>query len=435
MLRITITFILLTLALTSCSHMPAWLGTTDEKKLEGKRVALLPTEDMLRPSDDMKKVTVVLPAQEKNTDTLRQQAGHPVLPDTVTLLQKIKLGAAAEEPYFLPAPVAAEGKLFLLDGKGMVIAVDSNDLKKTLWKTKLLPEKAKKYAIGGGIAYDQGMLYASAGYNEVLALNAATGAIVWRKPIGNITRAAPAAGSGNVAVHTIDNHLYVLNEKDGDLHWAHEGVAETVGLLGDVAPVIESGVLYVAESSGELMAIDLANGQQLWSVNLSGSQYMGSAALNNISVSPVSVGNKVYVINNSGGLSVLDTASGTSVWKQSVLNIRSLWVAGDFIYAISSHNELACVQAKDGHIKWVTALPEFEDEKKKEDKIIASGPVLAGGKLYVALSHGSLAIVSPIDGKILSTLKVQKNISLAPQAVLGKLILLGQSGELEVFGK
>jgi len=425
--------IFLSIMLVSCSALPAWMGNKEDKKLEGTRVTLLTTTETLRASSELEQHKVTLPETEQNTNSVISNAGHLALAQNITIKQEKHIGQAARKPYALPAPIIAEGKIFTLDGKGTVIATDARDIRKSLWKTQILSVKEKKHTIGGGLAYDSGTLFASAGYNEIIALQASDGKEIWRKTVSNVVRAAPAVGDGNVSVITLDNHLYVFNKTDGAPLWTHEGTVEPVGILGAAAPVAANGLLLVPQSSGELTAFRAATGQELWSVNLAFTKpSVGSFPLNDIDTSPVIVGNTIYTVSNAGGLFALDAASGNPIWKQEIPDIVSLWSAGDFIYAISIHNEVICVYAPDGRIKWVTKLQEFVKEKKNEGKIIASGPVVAGGNIYVALSNGALIALSPYDGKILNKLPIIDNVTVAPDVALGKLYLFNNDAELQV---
>jgi outer membrane protein assembly factor BamB len=435
MLRITL-LVVLALFISSCSKLPNWMGESEAPKLKGERISLLGNAASLKPASELEKVQITLPAPEENTASKPNKSGHPALAEKISVQQKERPAEAAKETYILPAPIIAEGKLFLLDGRANVIALDAGDIRKILWKTALLKEKKKNYSIGGGlayVAYDKGMIFASTGHKEIIALQASDGKEVWRKPVSNVVRAAPSATNGKVTVITIDNYLYILNEADGSVFTTRAGVAESVGVFGSAAPITERGLLLVPQSSGELLGINAANGQEVWSANLTNRSSSGSFPLNGLTMSPVVHGEAVYAVSNAGGLVALAPTSGIQLWEHEVPEIQAVWAAGDFLYATSQHNAVAAIRAQDGNIKWVTALPEFGDESKQKDKIIASQPVLAGGNIYVALSNGKLAVLSPMDGKIKQMISINEDVTQAPVVASGKLYLLSNEGEVEVL--
>jgi outer membrane protein assembly factor BamB len=432
MLRITL-LILTSLLLASCNSLPAWMGTGDDKKLEGERISLLSSTESLRADNELAATAVTLPPVEQNNDSIVTKAGHRALADRITVQQSDSSGSAAEKLYALPVPLVAEGKLFVIDGKGNLFAHDAADIHKLLWKANILPSKSKSYAIGGGIAYASGVLVATSGFNEIVALHAADGKELWRKSLSNVVRAAPLANDGKITLVTIDNHIYVINIADGTILWQREGVAESVGIIGNATPASERGLLVVPQSSGELLAFNSITGQEAWNANLAYNKAsMGSFPLNGINVSPVIQGNAVYAVSSSGGLFALDAASGIPLWKKEIPEIQSLWAAGDYVFVVSNHNEVAAIYAADGRIKWVATLPEFINDKKTE-RVIASSPVLAGGRLYIALSTGTLAILSPQDGKTLEMLKVNDNVSATPEVALGKLFLFSNDAKIQAL--
>jgi len=422
--------------LSACSSMPDWLGgdSSDDKRLEGKRIALLKGEPVLHADSGLQTQQVALPELVQNDQSVDNKTGDLFLGDNIQLLSEASIGKKTEEDYSLPTPVIAEGKLFVLDGAGNVIASSLSDISKPLWKTSTLSRKTKRYTIGGGIAYNNGTLLVTAGYEEIIALAAATGQELWRKPVGNIIRSAPAAGNDKVAVLTIDDHLYVFNRINGELLWTHEGIPEAVGVLNNAPPLIASGGVLLPEQSGELTVFNDVTGREIWSANLSYSHMPGSFPLNGLTQSPVITEKNIYVTSVSNGLNSLNPATGEAAWKQAVGDILSIWVGGDYIYAIDIHNELVCINAPDGRVKWLTQLPELSNPKNKDTRIIASGPVLAGGKLYVTLSSGEMTVVSPFDGKVVATLPIEKNVTMAPVVANGRLVVYSNDGKVQMFG-
>jgi len=62
-----------------------------------------------------------------------------------------------------------------------------------------------------------------------------------------------------------------------------------------------------------------------------------------------------------------------------------------------------------------------------------TGPVLVGGKLILASSHGDAVIVNPTTGVVEKTLKVGGAVYIAPIAAGGKVYLLTDEGKLVVI--
>ena len=108
-------------------------------------------------------------------------------------------------------------------------------------------------------------------------------------------------------------------------------------------------------------------------------------------------------------------------------------LGGDFIYVVTSQNELACISRRDGRLRWVKQLPMWKDEKKQEDRIYWVGPVLASDRLILGGSDGFLLSVSPYDGSFLGQVKLPAGVRV-PLVVANKtLYVITDDGDLIAF--
>ena len=91
------------------------------------------------------------------------------------------------------------------------------------------------------------MLFRSGtGFAQVVALEAATGKVLWRTSMTGPVRSAPTAIPGRVVVATVDNQCTVLDASDGARQWVHAGIPEVAGLLGGPSPAVDGGTVVVA---------------------------------------------------------------------------------------------------------------------------------------------------------------------------------------------
>ena len=118
---------------------------------------------------------------------------------------------------------------------------------------------------GGALAYADGRLFVAAGNGTVFGLDAGSGAEVWRRPIRAPIRAAPTVAEGKVLVPTADGQLYALDAGSGEVALAacrpvRAGRTPGRRLAG-------GGRRHRGRRlpSGEVVALSLASGEQLWS--------------------------------------------------------------------------------------------------------------------------------------------------------------------------
>src|SRR5690606_29173854 len=146
------------------------------------------------------------------------------------------------------------------------------------------------------------------GYDEILALNPETGAVIWRKDIPVPARAAPTVLDDRIFVTTLDNRLMALNAADGEVLWEYTGISESAGLVGAASPAAGREIVVPAFSSGEVLALRVENGALAWSENLSAFGALAGrlGSLSDIRGLPVIDKGLVIAVSFGGRLAAID---------------------------------------------------------------------------------------------------------------------------------
>jgi outer membrane protein assembly factor BamB len=108
-------------------------------------------------------------------------------------------------------------------------------------------------------------------------------------------------------------------------------------------------------------------------------------------------------------------------------------VAGDYIYLLTNTSDLACFEARTGHVRWVHHLQAWEDEEEKDNRISWTGPIMAGGKLLVMSSFGDMVTVSPLTGEVVKTAELPDGVSIPPVISGDTMIVLTEAGNLIAY--
>jgi outer membrane protein assembly factor BamB len=184
-------------------------------------------------------------------------------------------------------------------------------------------------------------------------------------------------------------------------------------------------------SSGELVTVRVDNGRPVWAESLAPSRRTDEiSALAQIRARPVIDDGRVYAISAGGILAAFDVRSGQRLWDRDIGGLQSPWIAGQQLYQMANDGQLVCVSVGTGRILWVASLPTFADEEARADPILWSGPVMAGGRLIIVGSNGSLLTISPYDGKVIDRRAVDARITLPPVVAGGTIYLLDGDGNL-----
>jgi outer membrane protein assembly factor BamB len=122
--------------------------------------------------------------------------------------------------------------------------------------------------------------------------------------------------------------------------------------------------------------------------------------------------------------------SGGRVWDVDIGSVEMPWVAGDFVYLLSTDAEVVCLTRRDGRVRWVSSLGRWKDEERKRNPLFWTGPVLVKDRLLVAGAHGELVAVSPYTGQFLGRLDLPSGVSLPPVVAGRAVYALTDSADL-----
>ncbi len=385
-------------------------------------------------------VTVVLPPAQTNTEwaqvggSAAKSYGHLTLSETPTKAWTANIAGATDRVRLAAAPVVGGGSLFAVGSDG---AIHSFDAKTGAERWEIAPsmeDNLRSAAFGGGVSYAGGRVYATNGTGDVKALNAETGEEIWSvKPSGPL-RGSPTIAFGQVYVMTQDNQVIALDANSGELLWNDSGSATQAGVFGVAAPAAGQGTVIAGYSSGELSAYRYENGRTLWSDALSRtniSTQVGS--LTDIDADPIIDSGRVYALGQGGRMAAYELVTGQRIWELNLAGISTPSIAGEWIFTLTDDARLLAIARSTGRVRWITQLQSFRNEEKKKDAIFWTGPVLAGGQLWVASSRGALYRVSTGEGSAQAFAELKDPVSLPPIVADNMLYLLDDSGTIHAW--
>ena len=432
---------LFALALAGCDTVGGWFSKTPEPPLPGERVSVLVGERKVEPDPQVAGTPVVLPAAQANEAWPQaggnpdHSMGHPALGAAPVQAWSVSIGSgSSDSEALLSAPVVAQGRVYAMDAGAHVTALDAATGRQ-LWRVDLRPEKRRGDTMGGGVAFADGQLFASTGYGEVIALDPSNGAIAWRKRVAGPVRGAPTVSGGTVVVLTLDNQAFALSAADGAVKWNHAGILENAGLLGSASPAVNGTLVVVPYSSGELFGLRIENGRVAWQDSLAAIRRGGAlSGIADIRGLPVIDRGQVYAIGHSGRMVALDERMGARLWEVEIGGVQTPWLAGEHLFVVDNDSEVVALNRKSGRVHWVSQLEKHKDPKDNKSTLVAwSGPVLAGGKLWLAGSHGVLVALDPANGAELSRSKLPDSTYLPPVVANNTLYVLSDNGTLVAY--
>ena len=443
----TVTKLLLVLAasttLGGCAVLDGVRGDAGKKNntpTVGSRVAILGTERDTDIDPALANVAVTLPPANINEawaqpgGNASKSPGHVELGQGLARIWTASVTGANPRARLAASPVMSDGRLYVVDTTARVTAFDANTGAQ-IWSNALeVKDDGKSSRYGGGVSATATNVFATNGVGDVASLAADTGALVWKKRPAGPLRGAPTLSNGNLYVMTQDNQIYALRQSDGEPQWNEAGPVAASGIFGVSAPAAAQGTVIAGYSSGELAAYRYENGRSLWSDTLSRTAMSTSVStLTDIDADPVIDRGRVFALGKGGRMASYELVSGQRIWEINIAGISTPVAVGEWVFVMTDEAKLLCVARSSGKVRWISKLQRFKNEKKKKGPISWYGPVLAGGRLIVANSHGAIWSISPDEGAATEVFDVKNDVSLAPIVANNTLYILDDSGRISAF--
>lgn len=421
-------------ALSGCGLWDTWFG---EKKtpLPGKRETLASGQGALTADKDVGKVGLPPPVRNaawpQDGGNPTHLMGHLAAGDRLTEAWSVSIGdGAGYRAKLLAHPVSANGVVYTMDSSGTARAFDLATGGR-LWSFDTTEEKDRSTNIGGGLAVDNGTVYAVNGLAELVALDAAKGTLRWRVGTGTPARSSPTVADGRLFFTTTDNRLLAFATADGRALWTYQGTQAATAYLGQPAPAYAEGFVVAGFGSGELAAVRADSGGVVWTDSLAAARAAGSVAEFSSIRGLITIdAGIVYAVSVGRLMVAIDLHSGRRLWERDTSGEDSPWVAGDWVFLVNLGQQIAAISRTDGRVAWVTQLPQWEKPEKQKDPITWFGPVLVSDRLVVAGTNGAALAVSPYTGKILGQQSLSDAAALGPVVVAGTVFIICDDGRL-----
>ena len=412
----------------------------------GEREPILPGERLdLRAEPGLAPVVaegprpIALPAQRDlaawthTNGTAEHRVVHPALGGLRGVVWQAEIGAPDTRRHRITAtPVVAGGRVFTLDALAGVMAHDTAG--RALWRTDLTPPSDRPTdASGGGLAWEGGVLYVATAFGQLWALDAASGGTRWVQRLGAAATGTPTVRDGIVYAVSRDGTGWALDSATGRVSWQVAGLPDAAGFVGPAGPAVSGELAVFPFSAGEVVAVYRRGGSEAWRGSVRGDR-VGRAlsAFGDLTGDPVFADGRLYVGNATGRTAAFDPATGERLWTARVGALGPVWPSGGSVFLVSDDARLVRLDAATGAILWRTELPGFVSERRRRRKAVFAhhGPVLAGGRLWVASTDGVLRAFNPASGAAVGGLAVPGGASTAPVVAGRALYVVSSEGRL-----
>lgn len=385
---------------------------------------------------------ISLPAASANADwthragNSRHLMPHGALSASPQRVFSVNIGAgSSKRNRIAAAPIVADGRIYTIDGLSGLVATSTSGAR--LWAVDLTAQFDKGGKVsGGGLAYGGGRLFAATGYGEVVALDPASGAVIWRQRFDAPVMGAPTVDDGVVYVAGRDGAAFALTADTGRILWDIPGTPNGVGMVGAAGPAVADTTILFPAAGGEVTAVMKDGSARIWQSSVAGRR-LGRvyAAIADVTADPVIQGSTTYVGTSAGRTFAINTETGQQLWSAPEGALAPVLPVGGSVFLVNDEARLVRLDASTGDLIWSVEMPYFVKEKIKKRKAVTAhyGPVLAGGRIVVASGDGILRFFNPADGALLSTLDIPGGAASQPALAGGTLYIVSANGQLHAF--
>ena len=333
------------------------------------------------------------------------------------------------------APIVADGRIYTIDGLSGLVATSTAGAR--LWAVDLTAQFDKGGKVsGGGLAYGGGRLFAATGYGEIVALEPASGAVIWRQRFDAPVMGAPTVDNGVVYISGRDGSAFALTADAGKILWDIPGTPNGVGMVGAAGPAVADTTILFPSAGGEVTAVMKDGSARIWQSSVAGRR-LGRvyASIADVTADPVIQGSTTYVGTSAGRTFAMNTETGALIWSAPEGALAPVLPVGGSVFLVNDEARLVRLDAATGEVIWSVEMPYFVKEKVKKRKAITAhyGPVLAGGRLVVASGDGILRFFNPADGSLLATADLPGGAAAQPALAGGTLYIVSGKGQLHAF--
>jgi len=281
----------------------------------------------------------------------------------------------ASGQYFASCAVG-EGRLFAADRNGNLMALDPAT-GRVLWSHRVRGVHVATPAVSGSVVFF-GVLDWIRGALE--ARRTETGELLWRFDSTRQVTSSPVVVGDAVIFGGQDRFVYALQPRSGERLWTYE-----TGLSICSSPAVAGGLVFIGSGDGFLYALDLADGALRWRLETGG----------RVDSSPTVAGGKVFVGSFDGCVYAADAESGRQLWKTPLsdqwVHSSPLYLDGA-IYVGSLDGAFYCLDAETGVVRW----------RQPTGGPIYASPVALGGRVVCGSRDGRLYAFDPKTGDITS---------------------------------
>jgi outer membrane protein assembly factor BamB len=212
------------------------------------------------------------------------------------------------------------------------------------------------------------------------------GGVRWRFQTGGTVRSTPAVTADRVYAGSGDGFLYAINRNDGTLAWRFDA-----GNPVHASPAVSGDLVVAATLAGRIFAVDETTGALRWSLTSGTLLPLNTRPAGGWDIfvsSPTVVGDTVFIGSPDGNLYALQLASGNQIWKAATGGrLRATpSVSNDLVVVGSWNGRVYAFDRRTGAERWVHRTEGDTLDSRKfgyDRRAIQSSAAIVDGSVFL----------------------------------------------------
>lgn len=247
----------------------------------------------------------------------------------------------------------------------------------------------------------------------------------WRQNLGSQVFTPPLVAGGRVFVLSADRAVTAFDGATGRRLWSQQRQGEPL-VLRQAGVMLAVGDTLVVGFSGRMVGLNPDNGSVRWEAPLGSSRGTNDVERLVELVGRASrVGDSVCARAFQAAVGCVNTVRGSTVWTQPASGAEGVHGDGDAVFGAESNGSVVAWRRSDGSRLWAT-------DRLKHRKLTA--PLLLGRSVVVGDDSGLVHLLSRTDGSPLNRLVTDgSGIAAAPAVAADTLVIVTRNGSVYGF--
>lgn len=270
---------------------------------------------------------------------------------------KASIGSGVDKYYSQLSPAADDEAVYVASREGDLKALDAVTGKR-LWSTDFSDHESNELnrsaLFSGGIHLAEDTLYIGTENAQVLAIDKNNGELRWLAKVSGEVIASPVYSTGFVVVHTSRGDLIALDSATGKQAWVLNNKQPKLSLRGSATPSISQGGIVYGRADGFVATALLSNGQALWQLPVA--RPYGATELDRIvdaDMEPIIRNGVIYTLAYNGNLLAIDLLKGAQLWESKYSGYNAIALSGSSLYLSDYRGYIYSVDKDTGNENWV----------------------------------------------------------------------------------